>query len=261
MSDGNSPWTSSPFSAGLLSGRTALIAGGSGEIGAAICREFGRAGANVAVSYTTHRARAEAVCQEISDKTSVRAEAVFCDYDRRDVLEKLPDAVLESFGSLDFLVNCAGGPGEQELRNVSYEAWAREIQGNLTGPFFLAQNAAKTMEKNESGGCVVNISANSFSRYSHGAYGIAKAAEMTMTRFLARSFAPKVRAYALCPGQIECSEVERSHLERRARESVLQRNVRPFEIGRLCVVLCSELFASATGLSLIADGGFWLNGP
>ena len=113
------------------------------------------------------------------------------------------------------------------------------------------------MEQN-GGGLIVNISATSRTKYSHSVYGLAKACVISMTRFLAYAYAPRVRVLSITPGMIDIREVDAEMRKTRAENSPLQRIITPEEIGLLVVAAASPAFQSVTGEDLISDGGFWL---
>ncbi len=248
------------FDGDLLRGRVALITGGSGETGGGIARAFAAAGADLALTFHANEAGARKTAAGVADSFGTRAEVFFHDLYDRAANRALPGEVAKKLGRLDFLVNCAGGPGIRDLRTAADEVWDRALAGNLTGPFLLAREAGLIMEKT-GGGCVVNIAATSAMKFSHGPYGIAKAAEVTMTRFLAHALAPKVRVLCIIPGLLEIEEVNAEARKKRAAASPLGRNVAPDDIGAMCVAVCSPVFGAVSGESIIMDGGFWLKHP
>ncbi len=113
------------------------------------------------------------------------------------------------------------------------------------------------MEKHD-GGTIVNVSATSSLKYSHSAFGLVKACVNEMTRFLAYTFAPRVRIINLIPGMIDIEEVAAESRKTRAEESPLKSIVTPEELGLLIVASASPAFRNVTGESLLTDGGFWL---
>lgn len=248
------------FQADALKGKVALVAGGSSESGPGLCRVLARHGADVALTWHTRRAQAEEVargCRELG----VRSETFAFDIlEHEQVLGLVPRAVA-ALGGLDILVNLGGPPPVYtSLRELDEEGYRRMMDGHVRGPFFLAREAARYME-GHGGGLVVNVSATSALKYSHAAYGFAKACVVQMTRFLAGTFAPSVRVITLVPGLIDLDETDAGMRRQRAAVSPLKRIVTPEDLGLLVVAAASPAMRSVTGESLLADGGFWLLHP
>ncbi|HEV2365780.1 MAG TPA: glucose 1-dehydrogenase [Caulobacteraceae bacterium] len=183
-----------------LSGRTALITGGSRGLGREMALAFARAGADVAVA-----SRKLAACQAVAadiEGLGRRALALACHVGHWDALEPALDAVYERFGGLDILVNNAGmSPLYRTLDEVSEEAFDKVIGVNFKGPFRLTALAAARMARSR-GGSVINISSIASLEASPTAlpYAGAKAALNALTVGFAAAFAPKVRVNAIVAG-------------------------------------------------------------
>ncbi|MFZ2636943.1 MAG: SDR family oxidoreductase [Rectinemataceae bacterium] len=245
----------SDFRQGLLSGKTALVIGASSESGPDICHTLARHGADIAFTYHSDAARAQALGEALLPSKSVPY--------RYELLERgaevpLLQNVMDAFGRIDLLVNLGGPPPVftdfYRLTDVEFDLM---MNSHFRGYFFLALETARAMAK-KSGGVIVNVSATSSMKYDHAAYGLAKACTNEATKFLARAFAPKVRVYTLIPGLIEEAGVDMELARRRAGTVPLGRNVSPRDMGELIVALTSSAFTCVTGESIVADGGGWL---
>jgi 3-oxoacyl-[acyl-carrier protein] reductase len=245
------------FRKDLLKGKVALVVGGSSESGPVVCQVLARYGADVALTYRSKEAKADQVAHECGQH-GVRARAFHLDLLALDQVTDLASRVVEALGRLDILVNLGGPPSVYtSIRELDEAGYDRMLDSHLKGCFFLAREAALYME-NHDGGTIVNVSATSSLKYSHSAYGLVKACVNEMTRFLAYTFAPKVRIINLIPGMIEIEETDAKLRETRAQESPLKTIVTPEELGLLVVAAASPAFRNVTGESLLADGGFWL---
>jgi len=245
------------FRKDLLRGRVALVVGGSSESGPAVCEVLARYGADVALTYLRQEPKGKQVAEECRQQ-GVKASVFHFDLLAMNQVINLVPKVVRDLGRLDILVNLGGPPPVyadfRELDEASYDLM---MDGHVKGCFFLAREAASHMEKHD-GGTIVNVSATSSLKYSHSAFGLAKACVNEMTRFLAYTFAPRVRIVNLIPGMIDIEETDAELRKTRAEQSPLKSIVTPEELGLLVVGAASPVFKNVTGESILADGGFWL---
>jgi NAD(P)-dependent dehydrogenase (short-subunit alcohol dehydrogenase family) len=248
------------FDKELLSEKVALVVGGSSESGPAVCATISSFGADLGITYRNNRKGAEEVAARCEANGANTAIFQF-DLNKTDSFPELINNTVDSLGGLDILVNLGGPPPvSTELMTVSISEFDLMMNTHFKGYFFLAQEAANWMKKH-AGGLIVNTSATSSMKYSHSVYGVAKACVNQITRFLAFAYAPQVRVLSLVPGMIDIQEVDEELRKTRAKNSPLQRNITPEEIGLLVVSAASPAFQSITGENLISDGGFWLLHP
>ena len=232
------------FKADVLDGKTAFVVGGSSESGPAVCRVLSDHGARVAFTYKKQKEKARSLEEELT----LRNKAKAYQFDLLDIVQvfDLIPKVVQDFDKLDVLVNLGGpAPVYSDLRDIGKDDFDRMIDSHFKGYFFLAREAGVHMESFE-GGVIVNVSATSSKKYSHGAYGLAKACVPEMTKFLAYTFAPTVRIYTLIPGLIDIEEVNPELRTKRAKDSPLKRNVTPEELSQLIISVCSPSFQSVT---------------
>ena len=243
---------------GRLAGRTVLVTGGARRVGAAIVRRLHRAGANVAIHYRTSSADALRLQRRLEHERVGSTACVQADLLRLDDLDSLLDAVTARFGRLDALVNNASSFYATPLRGISAQAWDDLIGTNLKAPLFLAQSAARELERRR--GCIVNIVDVHAERplEQHVVYSIAKAGLVALTRSLAQEMGPAVRVNAVAPGAIAWPDggiLAKPALQREIlRRTPLKRIGRPEDVAGAVEYLIADA-PYVTGQILAVDGG------
>ncbi len=239
-----------------LTGKTALVTGGSRGIGKAIAGAFAGAGAQVMI--TSRKAdQLEAAASEIGDGCAWVAANV-------GDSEAPPHVVaqtVERFGSIDILVNnAATNPYVGPLIEADLPRWNKTVQVNLTAPILWTQAAWNAgMQRN--GGVVLNVASVGGLTTSEtlAVYNVTKAALIHATRQLAAELAPGVRVNAVAPGLIKTDfarmlwEGERGDTV--ARQYPLARLGEVEDIANAALYLCSSASGWVTGQTLVLDGG------
>ena len=238
-----------------LTGKTALVTGASGGIGAAIARGFHQQGATVALS-GTRRDVLEQLCGELSD----RAHVLPCNLANKDEVEALVPKSEEIMGKLDILVANAGVNKDNLLVQLRDEDWDEVVAINLTATFRLARAAVRGMMRRRFGRIigitsVVGITGNP----GQSNYTATKAGMVGMIKSIAAEYAKRgVTANCIAPGLIATAMTDR--LNDKQREAILAR----VPAGRLgggpdvaaaAVFLASEEAAYITGQTLHVNGG------
>ncbi len=243
-----------------IQGKIALITGGSGDIGGAIARRLGQAGAKVLLTYVGAQAAAEAT---VADIIAAGGDAAALQLDQRDPLaiQSCIDSIEQQFGSLDILVNNAAwniGIPFTDLEALDADIWDRVMETNLRGPFLLARAAASLLQAGE-GGHVVNISsAGGISPGSSSiAYSASKAGLNHLTRCLAVAMAPAVAVNCIAPGLVEDTRMARRLPDAVAqgarRQAVLGRVGQAEDIAEQVITFVAS--TSITGQTMVIDGG------
>jgi 3-oxoacyl-[acyl-carrier protein] reductase len=246
--------------AGILQGKVALVTGASGDIGGAIARRLGSAGAHVVATYV---GAADAAAATVRDIESAGGAASALQLDQRDpaAIEACIATVAERRGRLDILVNNAAwniGIPFPDLDALTPDIWDRVLETNLRAPFLLARAAAKLL-KADGGGHIVNISsAGGISPGSSSiAYSSSKAGLNHLTRCLAVAMAPEVAVNCIAPGLVENTRMAKRLPEAVARgaraQAVLGRVGQPDDIA--AQVLTFVTSSSITGQTMVIDGG------
>ncbi len=241
-----------------LTGRVAIVTGGTRGIGRAIAEGFVAAGACVVVASRKPEACAETERQlKAAGGTALGVPAHLGDL---AALDRLVTATLDTFGRLDIVVNNAATGLAQPLGALTPDAWAKSNDVNLRGPVFLVQSALPALTASPCAAVINVISAGAFLFSPHVAmYAGAKAALMAYTRSMAAEFAPRgIRVNALAPGAVDTDMVRATTPETQAgmaRASLQRRIASPDEMVGPALFLASDAASFVTGQVLIADGG------
>ncbi len=238
-----------------LTGKVAVITGGSRGLGLEMVRAFASAGADVVVA-----SRKLHACEAAADEVRAmgrRALAVSVNASSWSDVERLAEVVYAEFGRIDVLVNNAGMSPAIPSHDVT-ESWFDKIVSlNFKGPFRLASLVAQRMAAGD-GGVIVNVSSSGALVPLPGvvAYSGAKAALNAMTVSLAREYGPKVRVNAISAGPF-LTDISKAWDEK-SRESAansLRRPGRPEEIVTTALYLASPASSFTTGAIVRCDGG------
>ncbi len=239
-----------------LTGKVAVVTGGSRGIGKAIVLGFARAGADVVIA-----SRKLHACEVVADEvraTGRRALGVACHVGRWDECDALIASCLSTFGRLDVLVNNAGmSPLYESLPGVTEELYDKTLAVNLKGPFRLSVVAGAQMADHD-GGSIINVGTigSLIASPTELPYACAKAGLNALTVGLAEALAPKVRVNAILPGPFRTDVTKAWSAEGLSGSYVpLGRLGEPAEIVGLALYLASDSSSYTTGASIRVDGG------
>lgn len=243
-----------------LSGRVAVVTGGSRGLGLEMARAFARAGASVLVASRKGEVCAE-VARALAEETGSRCEGATCHVGRWEDCDALAAQAFERFGRVDILVNNAGmSPLYESLTSVTEALYDKVLAVNLRGPFRLSALFGERM-KRDGRGAILNISSIAAVQPTPRElpYAAAKAGLNALTLGLARALAPEVRVNALLAGPFltDISRAWNGEAFRRAAEQhiPLRRAGEPGEIVGAALYLVSDAASYTTGAILKVDGG------
>ena len=242
----------------LLENKTALVTGGSRGIGAAVCRRFAEEGANVAFTYLSSEAKANAIAEELS-ALGVTVKAYKSDASSYEQAENLVKSVLEDFGQVDILVNNAGITRDTLMLRMSEEQWDQVMHTNLKSCFNLTKHMLRPMMKKRTGSIinmssVVGVSGNA----GQANYAASKAGIFGFTKSIAKEVGSRsIRCNAIAPGFIATEMTD--ELDEKTKEAFLsgiplKRWGTPEEVANTCLFLASDLSQYVSGQTLSVCG-------
>lgn len=250
-----------------LRGRTAAVTGGAGHIGFAIASALAERGATVAL-VDVDQSRLKA-----ASNGDIQFLTIAADLEDSTRLATLPEEIAKTTGSLDILVNCAALVGTSGLSGWAVpfeaqkvEAWRKALEINLTAPFLLCQAAAPFLRRGGKG-TIINVLSiyalngpderlyEGTSLGNPAAYGASKAGLMQLTRHLATTLSPDIRANALTPGGVFRGQ-DAQFVERYTAKTPLRRMATEEDFKGAAVFLASDASAYVTGQNIVVDGGW-----
>jgi NAD(P)-dependent dehydrogenase (short-subunit alcohol dehydrogenase family) len=243
-----------------LSGKVALVTGGSRGLGREMVLAFARAGADVVIASRKLDA-CEATAKEVERETGRRALPVACHVGKWDEVGALAERAYGEFGKIDVLVNNAGmSLLYDQVANVSETMWDKVVDLNLKGPFRLTALVGTRMTAGD-GGSIINVSSVAAVRPTAGVipYAAAKAGLNAITVGFASAFGPKVRVNCIMAGPF-LTDISKAWnmeaFEKQARQSIaLRRGGQPNEIVGAALYFASNASSYTTGAILTVNGG------
>jgi NAD(P)-dependent dehydrogenase (short-subunit alcohol dehydrogenase family) len=244
-----------------ISGRVALVTGGTSGLGKAIALGMAEAGARVFAGSSD----AGKVSDAAEALTAINPENAALTLDVADPgsVNAAVGQIVETAGRLDIVVNAAGITARSEAIDMSLEDWERVLKINLTGTFLVCQAAARVM-RGQGGGAIVNIaSLSSYMGWSLVAsYGASKAAVVQLTETLAIEWAPyNIRVNGIAPGVFP-TPLNRALIEGTPRGAWFKNHTpmlrfgEPEELVGAAIYLASPAASYVTGHTLAVDGGY-----
>ena len=248
-----------------LSGKVALVSGGSSGMGTAICERLAESGAAVVVG--GRNAERTAAVVDAINAAGGRAAAALGDVADSGEAASLVDRAVAEFGGLDLVVNAAGVIHRADAVGTSDDDWHRVMSINVDGTFFLSRAAIPALRA-RGGGVIVNISSTCGLVGSAAlvAYSASKGAVTNLTRAMALDHAAEgIRINAICPGSVDTPMLVSEHPEGTTADEVFARNLasipegripEPSEVADLTLFLCSDAARHIHGANLSLDGGY-----
>ena len=212
-----------------------LVTGSSRGIGAATIKEFARHGFDVVINYSVSANEAYELQKEIQ-QFGVKSLVVKCDISNEDEVKNMVNQIISSFGTIDVLINNAGVAKDTSFDNQTVEGFQRTLNVNLIGTFLVSKYIGDIMYQNQNG-TIINISSTNGidTTYPESIdYDASKAGVISLTRNLAKAYAPYVRVNSVCPGWVNTTmnkDLSEEFRNREINKILLGRFAEPEEVA------------------------------
>lgn len=242
-----------------LEGKVALITGGGTGIGKEIALTYAQEGASVAVNYSVSEREAQETVSEI-EKLGASACVQKADVSQDAEVRRMVEEIKARLGRIDILVNNAATSKLvplDDLEGLTEDMWDRILGVNVKGTFFCCRGVIPIMKASGSG-TIINIAsiAGIIGAGSSIAYNVSKAGVISITKSLARAFAPQIRVNAIAPGVVDTrwiagwKEFRKKNLE----STPMKRIAQPKDIAEVALFLAADA-GFVTGQTIVVDGG------
>ncbi|CAG9187052.1 (S)-sulfopropanediol 2-dehydrogenase HpsO [Cupriavidus pinatubonensis] len=244
-----------------LSGRQALVTGGSSGIGEAIATAMGQAGARVILA-ARRQSQLDAAASRL-DAMGIAVDTHVFDVSDLDAIPAAADALQQQHGTIDILVNAAGMNLRETYASVTPSSWRLQLDTHLGAPFFLTQALAPAMQT-QGWGRILNIaSLQSYRAFANSApYGAAKGGIVQLTRAIAEEWSRHgITCNAIGPGFFPTALTgpvfaDAGLAEYHASRTCIGRNGELADLHGLVAFLASDMAAYITGQTFMVDGGY-----
>ena len=250
-----------------MEGKVAIVTGGAGGIGSAVCRAFAKAGVGVAVA-DMDGDRAGETAADVSSGGG-KAIAVEVEVTSESSVVAAVRRTVDHFGRVDFLVHCAGNNIRAPVLELSAEDWSRVLETHLTGAFLFSKAVGRRLVEQGEGGRVVFMSSVAATAPvpERGAYSPAKAGLIVLAGVLSLEWAEYgINVNAVCPGMVLTPMTEMVYKReptlraQRLKRMPARREAYPEEVADLVLFLCSDRATHISGTAIPIDGAFLNNG-
>ena len=250
-----------------LQNKVAIITGASKGIGEGIARVFAKEGANLVLC--ARSASTQQLADDLAREYGIQAVFAPCDVAKVEDCQKAVQVALDTFKTVDVLVNNAGVCRLGNFLDTTMDDLDFHLNVNVKGAWNMAKAVLPVMQNNKKGSIVIMSSVTGYMVADPGeaAYAMTKSALIGLTRALAREFAQDgIRVNAICPGYVDtpmaqsiavqsCAENPDSVKDGIASATPMQRLATPEEVGNLAAFLASEESSYITGTQVVIDGG------
>lgn len=249
-----------------LSGKVAIVTGGTKGLGYGIVMKLAAAGAKVVIT-SRHQNDCDAVAKEIAGLGG-EAMGIRTDVQNPSEIQNLVDKTVEKYGKLDIMVNNAGVAVTKRLTDMTEEEYNRVLDSNLKSVFFGGQIAAKQMIEQGEGGKIINMCSIGGVKGNNqlSTYGASKAGAINLTKSMAWEWGRYgINVNAICPGYVKTAlnaeALENPKFKEKTLKGIpLRRFGTVEEIANLTLFLASDACAMLTGEFIVADMGATLGG-
>lgn len=241
----------------MLKGKVAVITGGSRGIGKATAQKLASLGADIAVVYRSEDAAAAQLCSELQQQ-GVKAEPFKLDVSVYDDAKETVDRIMETFGHIDILVNCAGITKDRLIAMMKEDGFDAVINVNLKGTFNMIKHCTPVFMKQRSGK-IINLASVSgiIGNAGQANYSASKAGIIGLTKSVAKELAGRgVCCNAVAPGFVETEMTANLSKNNKLVDQIpMKRMGQPEEVAELIAFLASPVSDYITGEVIKIDGG------
>lgn len=241
----------------MLKGKVAVITGGSRGIGKATAQKLASLGADIAVVYRSENAAAAELCSELQQQ-GVKAEPFKLDVSVYDDAKETVDRIMETFGHIDILVNCAGITKDRLIAMMKEDGFDAVINVNLKGTFNMIKHCTPVFMKQRSGK-IINLASVSgiIGNAGQANYSASKAGIIGLTKSVAKELAGRgVCCNAVAPGFVETEMTANLSKNNKLVDQIpMKRMGQPEEVAELIAFLASPVSDYITGEVIKIDGG------
>jgi pteridine reductase len=237
-----------------------LITGGARRIGAAIAKTLHSSGFRILIHCHQSQHEAQKLCDYLNQQRKESAGVLIADLNEQSQIDALSQQAIDYFGQLDALINNASSFYPTPIGITSIEQWDNLFGSNAKAPFFLSQSLTPELRKQH--GCIINIADIHADKplAEHTVYCMAKAANVMLTKSLAKELAPEVRVNGIAPGAILWPE---SELDAQSKHNILAK-IPLKRTGQADTIASTVRFLLVendyiTGQIISVDGGRSLN--
>ena len=248
-----------------LTGKAAIVTGGTGGVGRAVTEILAREGCSVAVCDFIPIEAAEKFADSVSESTGARCIAVNADVSKEDDVIEMNNTVISEFGKYDILVNNAAIITDAPPNGIKLADWERVLNVNLTGVFLTSKIAINHFKENGIRGRIINLTSQCAfrgTRSGHAHYSASKAGVVGLTRTQALETAE----YGICINAVAPGIIRTSMMEEKIKSREMKYNAEiplgyiaePKDVAYAIVFLASEMGSYITGATLDVSGGIML---
>lgn len=241
----------------MLNGKVAVVTGGSRGIGKATAQKLASLGADIAVVYRSEDAAAAELCSELQQQ-GVKAEPFKLDVSVYDDAKETVDRIMETFGHIDILVNCAGITKDRLIAMMKEDGFDAVINVNLKGTFNMIKHCTPVFMKQRSGK-IINLASVSgiIGNAGQANYSASKAGIIGLTKSVAKELAGRgVCCNAVAPGFVETEMTANLSKNNKLVDQIpMKRMGQPEEVAELIAFLASPVSDYITGEVIKIDGG------
>lgn len=242
--------------------KVVLITGASRGIGRSTALEFAKKGYNVVINYLNSEKNALDLKKEVEEKYQITALTIKADVSNEEEVKTMVEKIILKFGYIDCLVNNAGIAIDTIFDDKTKENFLKILNTNLIGPFLVSKEVAKYMMK-EKKGTIINISSTNGidTVYPESLdYDASKAGLISLTKNLAREYAPYIRVNSVAPGWVltEMNKaLDKEFIDNECERILLKRFADPSEIAKIVVFLASDDASYINSEVIRVDGGWY----